>query len=344
MSKAKRSTRARWVTGALVATLLATGCGSVESSASDAPRFIYITSSPIGQNTFLMTGKTGIEAVAESTGGSVRVYESKDHDTQMSNLRSAVAEAPEVIVMAGVHFDDSVVEVASQNSKQLFLLVDAPVENAPANLYQATFREQEAGYLLGVEAGLLTETNTVGAVLSSDTSVMHKYFAGFEDGARNVNPEVRVIPAEVLAPDTPLDDTLRAREAATRIADEGADHIFAIGSGVSAGVIEAVEAAGISMFGVDAARCASAPGLMTDSAIKAVDHVIETVVLEMLAGKPSSDVSRSFGIAERSMGLASLTGSASDSECTVTQNPKVLDQVSQLSDAIADEKVTPPEA
>lgn len=335
----KRRTRAAIVAGAASAALLLTSCaGGSEpnggSESADGPSFIYITSDPIGQNEFLKSGKVGIDAVAETYEGTSKTYESNDDATRRSNLDSAVAEAPEVVVMLGFQFADVAKEQAEQNPQQNFLLIDTFVEDAPENLYQATFREQEPSYLLGVEAGLLTAENKVGSVLSVDNDLLRKYSAGFAAGATSVNDDVETVDPQIIGGENPFADPARGKEQALAFAATGVDHVFAVGAASNGGIIEAGEESGFSTYGVDANQCPLAPGSVIDGTIKDVDQVVQTVVGEIMDGTSSAEATSSFGLAEGGMTVVSLTDDAADSQCVVMDHPDVLEQVEEARDAI----------
>ena len=339
----KRRVRAAVIAGAAASALLLTSCSgggdTGGESSADGPQFIYITSDPIGQNEFLKSGKTGIESVAETFEGTSKTYESKDDATRRSNLEAAVAAAPEVIVMLGFQFEDVALELAEQNPQQKFLLIDTAVDGAPDNLYQASFREYEPSYLLGVEAAMLTQANKVGSVISVDIPLLHKYSEGFAEGAKSVKADVSIEGPQVIGGDNPFADPGRAKEQAIAFADTGVDQVFAVGAGSNGGIIEAASEKGFSAYGVDANQCPIAPGAVVDGTIKAVDKVVETVVGEIMDGKSVSDATSSFGLKEEGMTIVSLTEDAADSQCTVMENQDVLDKVTQVRDDIVSGKL-----
>ena len=343
-------TRAAVAAGAMSAALLLTACsgGQAESgeTTADGPLFVYITSDPIGQNEFLKSGKTGIEAVAAANDGTSETFESKDDASRRSNLEAAVAEAPEVIVMLGFQFGDLALEFAEQYPDQAFVLIDTFVEGAPDNLYQATFREQEPSYLLGIEAGLLTETGTVGSVISLDIPLLQKYSAGFDEGAKSSNPDVTTVTPQVIGGENPFADTARAKEQALAFAATGADQVFAVGAASNGGIFEAAAEKGFFAYGVDANQCPMAPGSVVDGTIKSVNKVVETVVSEILEGKTPAEATSSFGLAEEGMTIVSLTEGAADSQCVIMEYPEVLEKVTEARDAIVsgEIKVTDPTA
>ncbi|UOR00710.1 BMP family ABC transporter substrate-binding protein [Leucobacter allii] len=336
----KRRARAALIAGAASAALLLTSCAGGGSdaggsdAAADGPSFIYITSDPIGQNEFLKSGKVGIDAVAESYEGTAKTYESKDDATRRSNLEAAIAEAPEVVVMLGFQFADVAKELAEQNPQQKFLLIDTFVDGAPENLYQATFREQEPSYLLGVEAGLLTQADKVGSVLSVDNELLRKYSDGFAEGAKSVNSAVDTVEPQIIGGENPFADPARGKEQALAFASTGVDQVFAVGAASNGGIIEAAAEKGFSTYGVDANQCDLAPGSVVDGTVKAVNKVVETVVGEIMDGTSSAEATSSFGLKEEGMTVVSLTEDAADSGCTVMENADVLAQVEETRDAI----------
>jgi basic membrane protein A len=341
----KRRARAALIAGTAAAALLLTSCAGSNGDSDDSgdaagPSFIYITSDPIGQNEFLKSGKIGIEAVAEEFEGTSKTFESKDEATRRTNLEAAIAEAPEVVVMLGFQFQDVAKELAEQNSQQKFLLIDAAVEDAPDNLYQATFREQEPSYLLGVEAGLLTKANKVGSVISLDIPLLKKYSDGFAEGAKSVNPKVEAVKPQVIGGSgDPFADPARGKEQALAFAATGVDQMFAVGAASNGGIMEAAKEKGFSAYGVDANQCPMAPGFVVDGTIKAVNKVVETVVGEIMDDKSTSDATTSFGLKEEGMTIVSLTDDAAESQCTIMDNADVLDQVKQTRDDIVDGKI-----
>ncbi|MFV0432661.1 MAG: BMP family ABC transporter substrate-binding protein [Leucobacter sp.] len=342
----KRGARAALIAGAASAALLLTSCsggsgGGNETTdeGSDGPSFIYITSDPIGQNEFLKSGKAGIDEVAKTYEGTAKTFESKDDATRRSNLEAAIAEAPEVVVMLGFQFGDVAKELAEQNPQQKFVLIDTFVDGAPENLYQATFREQEPSYLLGIEAGLLTADNKVGSVISVDNPLLKKYSEGFAEGAKSVNKDVKIEGPQVIGGDNPFADPGRGKDQAIAFAGTGVDQVFAVGAASNGGIMEAASEKGFFAYGVDANQCPMAPGFVVDGTVKAVNKVVETVVGEIMDGKSSSEATTSFGLKEEGMNIVSLTEDAADSQCTVIEHTDVLDEVKQARDEIVSGKI-----
>ncbi|MGO1735778.1 MAG: BMP family ABC transporter substrate-binding protein [Leucobacter sp.] len=304
-----------------------------DAGGGDEASFIYITNTPIGINQFLESGKIGIEEAAVEYNGESKVYESTDQASQRANLEEAVAEAPDVIVMITFDFEDMGKEFAEANPEQEFLLIDACPQDAPENLHCAVFREQEASYLLGVEAGMLTETNNIGSVVSVDIPFLHRYSDSFAEGAKSVNPDVTDTQL-FIGGDNPFSDPAKAKEQALAIAAQDVDHVFAVGAGSNGGVFEAAEEADFQAYGVDVNQCPMAPGHGADGALKAVNVLVVEEVGKILDG--TAEAITSYGLAEGGMNLVSLSDGAADSECTVMEHPDVLEKVEEVKQQIID--------
>lgn len=334
------------VVGALIGALLLSGCasgGTVDEESggnADGPLFIYVTNTPIGINKFLELGKLGIEAAAKEFNGSSKVYESTDDQSRRSNVEAAVAEEPDAIVLITFDFTDMGKEFAEANPNQEFVLIDACPEAPPANLHCAVFREQEASYLVGIEAGMLSESGKIGSVLAIDIPFLHKYSDSFAAGAKSVNPDINDRQLAI-GGNNPFADPAKGKEQALSLFATGADHVFAIASGSNGGVFEAASESGGFAYGVDVNQCPMAPGAVVDNTIKAVDVLVVSEIGKILDGTAVS-VS-SYGLKEAGTDLTSLMPGAESSQCVVMEHPDVIEAVKKAKQDIIDGTITVPD-
>ena len=92
-----------------------------------------------------------------------------------------------------------------------------------------------------------------------DIPFIHRYTDSFALGAQSVNPGIT--DSQVfIGGDNPFADPARAKEQALSLAAQGADQIFAVGSGSNGGVFEAATEEGFFTYGVDINECPAAPG------------------------------------------------------------------------------------
>ncbi|PRY70300.1 nucleoside-binding protein [Glaciihabitans tibetensis] len=330
-------------TAALAVGLFATvsGCsaqsGDDAGSASTDESLIVITPTPIGSNNFLQLAVDGADEAGEKYNASVDVYESEDPTSIQQNLDAAIREAPSVIIGVSFSVLDQFTQAAIDYPDQQFLLIDTSAEEPTPNLTAAVFKEYEATYLTGVEAGLLTEANTVGVVASLDTPFLHRWIDPFFAGAASVNPGVAT-GVQYVGGDNPFGDQARAKAQAQILVDGGSDYIQAASSGGNLGVFEAATESGAFTFGVDTNQCLDAPGTVVDNAIKRVDVALVNTVGEILDGNAGGF--SSYGLAEGGVSLTGLEEGVADSECLIAGFPDVLEQVAAVRDQIVSGEIT----
>jgi basic membrane protein A len=332
------------VVGALAAALVLSGCAAGGSGDyadnADGPLFIYVTNTPIGINKFLELGKIGVEAAAVEFNGTSEVYESTDDQSRRSNVEAAIAKSPEAIVLITFDFTDMSKEYAEANPDQNFILIDACPAAPPANLHCAVFREQEASYLVGIQAGMLSKTGTIGSILAVDIPFLHRYSDSFALGAASVNASISDTQLAI-GGNNPFADPAKAKEQALSLFASGADHVFAAAAGSNGGVFEAAAESGGFGYGVDVNQCPMAPGAVVDNTIKAVDVLVVKEIGKILDGTAVSITS--YGLAEGGMDLTSLMAGAETSQCVVMEHPEVIEAVKKVKQQIIDGTITVPD-
>lgn len=311
--------------------------GNTESDLS----FIYLTNDPIGQNMFLESGRLGTELAAETYGADWKMFEGSTEEANRSNLEQAVAEAPDVIVMITFDFEDLGKEFAEANPDQQFVLIDACPQDAPENLHCAVFREPEASYLLGYEAGMLTESDVVGSIGAVDIPFIHLYTDYFYLGAQAANPDVKDNQL-FIGGTNPFGDPAKAKEQGIAIAASGTDHVFAVASGSNSGVFEAGAEKGFTAYGVDVNQCPDQPGVVGDGTLKDVEKLIVTEIGKILDGE--STALTTYGLAEGGMNIISLSDIAEGSQCTVMDHPEVVAELAKIKEQIISGELVLPEA
>jgi basic membrane lipoprotein Med (substrate-binding protein (PBP1-ABC) superfamily)/DNA-binding SARP family transcriptional activator len=115
-----------------------------------------------------------------------------------------------------------------------------PVEEAP-NVSFMQLADNQSSYLAGVAAALKTQTGTIGFVGGVDEWFIWPFHAGYEAGARSVDPDIEVI-YEYLGEFgdlTGFGDPVRAEAAARRLFEAGADVVFHAAGDSGVGVFEA---------------------------------------------------------------------------------------------------------
>ncbi|HZD79736.1 MAG TPA: BTAD domain-containing putative transcriptional regulator, partial [Actinomycetota bacterium] len=156
-------------------------------------------------------------------------------------LRAAAGEGARLVVIGGTFEDaEGTAAVARDHPDTHFVSVDWVGPTVP-NITYVRFREEEGSFLAGAAAALKSRTGRIGFIGGAGVWTIWRCEAGYEAGARWVDPEVRVR-SVYLQSDTPeggLADDDQAWRKATRMYQRGADVIFAAAGGSGFGVFKA---------------------------------------------------------------------------------------------------------
>jgi basic membrane protein A and related proteins len=296
--------------------------------------FIYVSPDALGVNAFLQMGKTGIEAAGAKYGAEVKTFESKTAAERLENVNAAVNEGADIVVMLGFEFNDIVKEVSAANPDTEFLIVDQCIDNQPANVHCAVFREYEASYLMGIAAGMMTQSKKVGVVGALDIPFLHRYTDGYAQGVKAANPDATV-DIRWVGGDNPFADPVRAKEQAVAMHAAGADLIYTATAGGDFGVFEAAKEKGFKVFSVDINHCPEVPGIIIDQSLKRVDNALVAAVGQILEGKEKTFTA--LGIKEGGVSAIALDeATIADSKCLIVDHPEVAAKMREVAGQIAD--------
>ena len=320
-----RTSTSAAVVGASLALALSACGGSSSGSApagggsgnSSGKKIVYITPNPVGSNSFLKLGVEGAQQAAQQAGAQFKLYESTDPTSISQNVDAAVRSKPDLIVGISFSFDDVFAAATKAHPDQQFLEVDSCVKGQqPKNLTCVAFKEHEAAYVAGVEAGKTTKSGKIGVVAALDTPFIHRWVEPFFEGAKSVNPGVQGT-ALYVGGQNPFSDPARAKAQAQTLAGRGVDVVLAAASAGNEGVFQAAAAGGFKAFGVDSNQCPDSKGVVIDNVLKRVDVAETAAIHDVLAGTPAAP--RSTGSRRRAS--ASARSSAVSSSPTAPWPP-----------------------
>jgi basic membrane protein A len=242
----------------------------------------------------------GAELWAEETGGSYREIELQS-DAQREQAMRRLAEAgANPIVMAGFSQASSLEVVAPDYPDTTFVIIDGVVD-AP-NVRSVIFSEHEGSYLVGMLAGMVSESGTVGFVGGMDIPLISRFGCGYAQGVRAVNPDATIIQNMTGTTPAAWNDPVRGGELTRAQVAQGADVVFAAAGGTGLGVLQTAEDEGIFSIGVDSNQNYLHPGSVLTSMVKRVDVAVydafSTPVDEIETGI------HVFGLAEDGVGYA----------------------------------------
>ena len=203
------------------------------------------------------------------------------------------------------------------------------------NVASLVFREHEGSYLVGMIAAAKSKTGVLGFVGGMDIPLIHRFETGYEEGARAVNPNIRVVDSYVGVTDSAWNNPGKGKELALSQIDKGADVIFTAAGNSGLGAFDAVEQFGRNeqgeankfVIGVDSNQNGQRPGFVLTSMVKRVDNAVYDVVKEVKEGKFQGGF-HSFGLDKDGVAYAL------DEHNKNLISPEVLQKVEEAKDKI----------
>jgi len=200
----------------------------------------------------------GLQDAQTKLGVIIAYIETRDWRDYRKNISTFGDAGYDVIFTVGPNLAGETIVAAQQYSQVTFVGIDQPKpENSIPNLISITFLTDQAGYMAGALAALMTKSQVIGGVFASDNLPdVWRLGEGYRAGAKSINPEIQVEvvyhsgvstegeeTAEEILPgqDTHSDPKWGATQAATLV-EKGADIVFAGGDETgNAALIEAVQ-------------------------------------------------------------------------------------------------------
>src|SRR5690606_13771708 len=208
----------------IVLGLLAATAMVLPSFAADVqPALLYDLGGKFDKS-FNEAAYNGAEKFKAETGTAYVEFEVSNASQREQALRRFAEDGRNPIVMAGFAWVDSLKKVAAEYPELNFAIIDDAVDLR--NVRSLVFKEHEGSYLVGVLAGMASQTKKVGFIGGMDIPLIRKFGCGYVGGAKAAGV------TEVLynmTGDTPAawNDTAKGGEIAKTQIGQSADVIYA---------------------------------------------------------------------------------------------------------------------
>jgi basic membrane protein A len=270
----------------LAAGLLLAGCrlaGAPPAEAGKVHVGIVFDSGGKDDRSFNAAAWQGVQRAAKDFPIVLRDAEPGDPTSLEPAMRAFAERNYDLII--GIGFAQMpIVEAVAKDYPQLqFAIVDG-VLDLP-NVASLIFKEHEGSYLVGMIAARKSKTGVLGFVGGMDIPLIHRFATGFEEGARAVRPDVRVIPNYVGVTESAWNNPGKGKELAEAQIGKGADVIFAAAGNSGLGVFDAVEQRDKFIIGVDSNQNWVKPGHVLTSMVKRIDNAVYQIIQDRVQGK-----------------------------------------------------------
>lgn len=178
----------------------------------------------------------GLKAIEAELGAEIDYVESLTPDAWEADFRAYAMDGYDLIFGHGYEYQAAAIAVAKDYPEIVFITSAGASGAIRENVSPIVFRLEEATYLLGMIAGLMTQTDMIGIVGGQELPSGSSTFMAFEGGVKSVNPDAVVQRAYV----GDWENVDKARELALTQIQEGVDFIFHNANEAGLGVFEAV--------------------------------------------------------------------------------------------------------
>lgn len=228
---------------------------SVTASADDAQIKIGMVTDVGGVNdqSFNQFSWAGLDALQkEDPTFKCEYLESKTDADYQTNINTFIDEGYDLIICVGYMLADATREAALDNPDQKFAIIDDATNADLENVACLTFAQEQCSYLVGLVAGYMTQTQTVGYIQGMVSDTMNLFGVGYIAGVLEACPDANVLQYNANA----FGDIAGGNTAAKDMITNGADIIYHAAGGTGLGMINACEEEGIWAIGVDADQAA----------------------------------------------------------------------------------------
>lgn len=172
----------------------------------------------------------------------------------IKGIEQCLAEGAKIVLLADAFVWGEVTLAAAQANPEIYFIgVDHAVDasRGPPNYVGIQFREDEAGFLMGYLAGLVTESNVVAGLYGIDSALLRRFRNGYEQGVK-LAAEEREQEIELLGIylDS-FEEPEAGAKAAQAFIDAGADVIFAAAGTSGNGAILHAAQQGVYVIGAN---------------------------------------------------------------------------------------------
>ena len=267
---------------------------NVSFSADYKPAIVYDMGGKFDKS-YNQAGYAGAEKFKKETGIEYREFEVTAPAQREQAIRKMAQRGSQVVIAMGFGQAAAIEKAAKEFPNTKFVIIDMVVDLP--NVRSVVFREHEGSFLVGMAAAMKSKTGKVGFVGGMDIPLIRNFGAGYEEGAKYVNSNVKVYQNMTGSTPAAWNNPGKGSELAKSQFGRGADVVYAAAGGTGIGVYQAAADENKFAIGVDSNQNYIQPGTMLTSMVKKVDTAVYLAMKDVKEGTFTSGF-QSLGLAE----------------------------------------------
>lgn len=276
---------------ALAMTTSLAACGTKSSSTGTdkkaGKKICIVFSGNLGDKSYNDSCNQGAERAKKELGVSVKTLEGTTPDEWKANLIAAAEGGYDLVICSSSNLAEYLKAYQGNYPKTNFAIIDTVVPGN--NVVSVSFAQNQGSFLAGAAAAMFTKKtnikgvnadNTIGWVGGMDIPVLHDFFVGYEQGAKYIDPNIKILQSFAGT----WNDPLKGKELTLAQYEQGADIVMNVASGTGTGILEGAAQAGKYAIGVDLNQDNDQPGAVLTSQLKRVDNATYLLIKSVTDG------------------------------------------------------------
>jgi basic membrane protein A and related proteins len=286
----------------------------------------------LNDRSFNQLANEGLERAKTELGVEGQAVTSESNADYVPNLSRLAQQQYDLVIGVGFLMADAINTVATKFPDTNFAIIDfsqAGLKNKPANVRGLLFKENEAGYLVGYLAALVTKEKGGDQVISSvggqKIPPVDAYIAGYQAAAGEAASGMETLNAY----SQDFVDQAKCKEIALNQIAEGSQVVFQVAGQCGLGALDAAKEKGVLGIGVDADQGYLGEHILT-SAQKKVDVAVFETAKSVQDGAFAGGEDQIFDLKSDGVALGKLNA---DGE-------PFADQIEEIKQQIIDGEIT----
>jgi len=263
----------------------------------------------LNDRSFNQLANEGLERAKAELGAEGRALTSQSNADYVPNLSTLAQQRYDLVIGVGFLMADAIDTVAKRFPQTNFAIIDfsqAALKGKPANVRGLLFKENEAGYLAGYLAALVTEEKGGEQVISSvggqKIPPVDAYIAGYQAAAGEAAEGIETLNGY----SQDFVDQAKCKELALNQIAEGSQVVFQVAGQCGLGALDAAKEKGVLGIGVDADQGYLGEHILT-SATKKVDVAVFETAQAVQDGSFKGGEDQIFDLKSGGVGLGKIS-------------------------------------
>lgn len=264
----------------------------------------------LGDKSFNDSAHEGALRAVKDYGIELKEMESKEPTEWESNFVAMAADGYDLVIGVSTQLQEIMAKHAPEFPNTKFALIDGVT--AGDNVVSSTFAQNEGSFLAGAAAAMFTTKTdikgvnpdkTIGWVGGMDIPVLSDFFVGYEQGAKYIDPDIKILKSFAGT----FNDPLKGKELTIAQFSQGADIVMNVASGTGTGILEAAKEQGKYAIGVDLDQDSVYPGSILTSMLKRVDNATYLAIESVVKGTFKGNTTTYLDISNGGVGLTDMS-------------------------------------